>query len=168
MALNNTKDLDLHLPLEVLTNYPATYKPEYKGYEFLNCYLYLNDYDNRHCMKYYTGRFKGFHAKCPGGIKVLALYKTDLDDFSKRNLCRSSLYSSSRDRNQIESKLHAISLRKCIMWIDKYPIYKKELLLLYSRLLQTNTPLPADCFTTISHFLKPNGRDGFELFLDTY
>ena len=168
MALVNTKDIDIHLPIDVLTNYPQTYKQEYKDYKFLNCYLYLADYDNRFSMKYYSGRFKGFHTKCPSGISVLALYKTTVDDFSKTNLCRSSLYSNSNARSQIEANLHAVSLRRCIMWIDKYPIYKKELLLLYFNLMKTNLPLPADCFTCISHFLKPNGRNGFELFFDSY
>lgn len=168
MALVNIKDIDISLPLEVLKNYPSIYKQEYKDYEFLNCYLYLADYGNIHSVKYYTGRFKGFHAKCPSGINVLALYKTAVDDFSRSNLCRSALYLENISRNYIEAKLHAISLRRCIMWIDKYPIYKKELLLLYFNLLKTNLPVPADCFTAISQFLKPNGRKGFELFLDTY
>ena len=168
MALNNTKDIDIHLPNECLQNYPSKYNPEYKEYEFLNCYLYLNDYNNRHSIKYYTGRFKGITTDYSSGVKVLALYKTAVDDFSKKNLYRSSLYLCNNDRTRIECQSHAISLRKCLIWIDKYPIYKKELFLLYSHLLKSQQPLPTDCIKVISEYLKPKGRNGFELFWETY
>lgn len=168
MALDNVKDVNIHLSNECLMNYPSQYDSAYKQYEFLNCCISLNDYHNRHLIKYYNGRFKGIYVNHYSGIKGVALYKTSIDDFSRNNLCRSSLHICSKDRLGIECQLYAISLRKCRMWVDKYPIYKRGLLLLYFHLIKTNTPLPIDCVSVISEYLKPKNRTHYELFWDTY
>ena len=161
------KNKHLHLSQKCIDDYPSHFKQEYKNYEFLQCAVCLNDRVSPHNVNWFTGRFMGIYTNQYCGVTYLQMYKTSCNtSFSFDLLNRIECSILLDGRLKYISRQYPIYPMQSRICINLYPLYQKELLLLYFHLLTQKTSLLPECMGIISNYLKPSSFHDYELIWD--
>lgn len=158
------KNKHLHLSQKCIDDYPSHFKQHYKHYELLQCAVCLNDRVSPHNVNWFTGRFMGIYTNQYCGMTYLQMYATSCDTslhFDLLNRIECSILLD--DRSKYQSRQYPIYPMSSRICINLYPLYQKELLLLYFHLLTQNTSLLPECMGIISNYLKPGSFQDYEL-----
>lgn len=154
---------ELRLSQECLDAYPTQFYQEYKHYEFLECAVYLkhpDDPDNITCI---LGRFKGMNKEVRNGVTCVSIYdkSTIATGFDLLNRMNFSILLD--DRMKYHCHQYPIHPNGSCIYVNIYPIYQKELLLLYFHLLTQKHSLLPDCVGVIGQFLKPKSFKDYQI-----
>ena len=167
MSTNYYKNKHLHLSQKCIDDYPSHFKQDYKHYELLQCAVCLNDRVSPHNVNWFTGRFMGIYTNQYCGVTYLQMYKTSCNtSFSFDLLNRIECSILLDDRYKYQSRQYPIYPMRSRICINLYPLYQKELLLLYFHLLTQKTSLLPECMGIISNYLKPSSFQDYELIWD--
>ena len=173
------KNKHLRLSQKCIDDYPSHFNQDHKHYEFLECVLYLNNNDSPRgylgwggnawlvteeylCFK---GRFMGISYDKYSGVTYFTMYRTSCDKLIKNFdlINRSGCSTLLDDRDKYNSSKFAIRPIGSCIYVNIYPIYQKELLLLYFHLLTQKTSLLPECLGVISDYLKPRSHHDYEI-----
>lgn len=154
------KNDQLRLSQECLDAYPTQFYQEYKHYEFLECAVYLKHPDDITCI---LGRFKGMNKEVRNGITRITVYdkSTIATDFDLLNRINFSIFLD--DRMKYHCHQYPILPNGSCIYVNIYPIYQRELLLLYFHLLTQTSSLLPDCIGVIGQFLKPRSFKDYQI-----
>lgn len=159
------KNKHLRLSQKCLDDYPSHFNQDHKHYEFLECVLYSNKNGYPKEKPYFKGRFMGISYDKYSGVTYCTIYRTSCDkliknfDLINRIGCSTLL----DDRRKYNSNSFAIQPINSCIYLNIYPIYQKELLLLYFHLLTQKTSLLPECMGVISDYLKPRSHGDYEI-----
>ena len=157
------KNSQLLLSQDCLQDYPKQFYQKYKDYEFLECVVYLKNPDDQNKISYFLGRFKGINKDDRYGITRVTIYdkSTNATDFDLLYLISYSIFLDNRMKYHCHQ--YPIYSNGSCVYINIYPMYQKQLLLLYFNLLSQKISLLPDCMDIISKYLKPKNMFDFEI-----
>ena len=130
--------------------YPENLDPQYQHYEFVDCYINWNNE-----IRY--GKFRGLSKQKE--VNTFYMY----DSFPYEN----KMITKNRRDMYLQHVYGFDKETKVEIFVNYYPIYCNELLLLYSRLWRKKDVFP-DIIYNISTFLKGSGNHGYELIWKNY
>ena len=154
---------ELRLSQECLDAYPTQFYQEYKHYEFLECAVYLKHPDDPDDITCILGRFKGMNKEVRNGITRITVYdkSTIATGFDLLNRINFSIFLD--DRMKYHCHQYPIHPNGSCIYVNIYPIYQRELLLLYFHLLTQTSSLLPDCIGVIGQFLKPRSFKDYQI-----
>ena len=158
------KSDQLRLSQECIEAYPTQFYQEYKHYEFLECAVYLKHPDNPNDINCFVGRFKGMNKEVRNGIKCVTIYDSISripNDFDLLHRMNYSIFLD--DRMKYHCHQYPIHPNCSCIHINIYPIYQKQLLLLYFHLLKQKSSLLPECMGVISQYLKPRSLKDYQI-----
>tara|TARA_Y100000816_G_scaffold144831_1_gene102730 strand:- start:528 stop:1046 length:519 start_codon:yes stop_codon:yes gene_type:complete len=158
------KSDQLRLSQECLDAYPTQFYQEYKHYEFLECAVYLKHPGDPNDITCILGRFKGMNKEVRNGITRVTIYDSISripNDFDLLHRMNYSIFLD--DRMKYHCHQYPIHPNCSCIHINIYPIYQKQLLLLYFHLLKQKSSLLPECMGVISQYLKPRSLKDYQI-----